>query len=71
VFSYENNWIENQPQSVVITTNPHNKNEEFAQSISLMTYMDLSRLKSGSKPLIRLETKTTADPITNNLKMKL
>jgi len=43
--SYENNWINNKPQSVVITTNPHNKNEEFAQSISLMTYMDFKQVE--------------------------
>lgn len=45
VFSYENNWIDNKPQSAVITTNPHNKNEEFAQSISLMTYMDFDQVE--------------------------
>ena len=45
VFSYQNNWIENKPQAVVITTNPHNKNEAFAQSISLMTYMDYEQVE--------------------------
>ncbi|KAA5534152.1 phytoene desaturase family protein [Paenimyroides baculatum] len=45
VFSYENNWIGNKPQSAIITTNPHNKNEEFAQSISLMTYMDFNQVE--------------------------
>lgn len=45
VFSYENNFIENKPQAVVITTNPHNENQEFAQSISLMTYMNFNQVE--------------------------
>lgn len=45
VFSYENNWVGRKPQSVVITTNPHQYNQTFAQSISVMTYMNYEQMQ--------------------------
>lgn len=45
VFSYDNNWINNRPNMMVITTNPSENGEQFAKSISLMTYMDYAYVK--------------------------
>lgn len=45
VFSYKDNWKEAQPKMMVITTNPHTQNDAFAQSISLMTYMDFEKVQ--------------------------
>lgn len=44
-FSCRNNWQASQPKMMVITTNPHTKKDEFAQSISLMTYMDYEKVQ--------------------------
>lgn len=44
VFSYHNNWKDNHSKLWVITTNPHEKDQAFAQSISLMTYMDYNQV---------------------------
>ncbi|MBA5792091.1 NAD(P)/FAD-dependent oxidoreductase [Flavobacterium sp. xlx-214] len=44
-FSCRNNWQASRPKMMVITTNPHTKNDVFAQSISLMTYMDYEKVQ--------------------------
>ena len=45
VFSSNDNWKGYYPKMMVITTNPHTQNDVFAQSISLMTYMDYSQVQ--------------------------
>lgn len=45
VFQCSDNWTDNRPKMMVITTNPHKKQSEFTQSISLMTYMDYEQVQ--------------------------
>lgn len=45
VFSYENSWLENKPKMAVITTNTHQLNQKYAESISVMTYMNYEQVK--------------------------
>src|SRR5690554_5279252 len=44
-FSYNDSWIGNSPKSMVITTSPHEKNQEYAQSLSVMTYMTYEQVQ--------------------------
>jgi len=44
-FSHTCNFQENKPKMLVITTNAHQQKQAYAQSISVMTYMDYDQVK--------------------------